>query len=120
MITRLATTLLLSVFLLPVLSATAGRPEIDTQRSLMTIRVFKAGLLSAFGHEHEISAPIQQGSFTEDKPTVELQVDARKLRVMDQGVSDKDRAEIQTTMLGPTVLDSETFPQIGFHSTEID
>ena len=120
MITRLATTLLISVFLLPVLSATAGRPEIDTQRSLMTIRVFKAGFLSAFGHEHEISAPIQQGSFSEDKPAVELLVDARKLRVMDQSISEKDRAEIQSTMLGPKVLDSEKFPEIRFHSTEID
>ena len=120
MITRLATTLLISVFLLPVLSATAGRPEIDTQRSLMTIRVFKSGFLSAFGHEHEISAPIQQGSFSEDKPAVELLVDARKLRVMDQSISEKDRAEIQSTMLGPKVLDSEKFPEIRFHSTEID
>jgi len=120
MISKFTTTVVIGAFLLPALSAAAGTREIDTQRSVMTIRVFKAGFLSAFGHEHEISAPIQQGSFTEDKPTVELQVDARKLRVMDQGVSDKDRAEIQTTMLGPTVLDSETFPQIGFHSTEID
>jgi len=86
----------------------------------MTVRVFKAGLFSAFGHEHEISAPIQQGSFTEGNPSVELAVDARKLRVMDKDVSDKDRAEIQQTMLGPKVLDSEKYPEIRFRSTRVD
>jgi polyisoprenoid-binding protein YceI len=120
MIPKFTTALLIGVFLLQGLSAAAGSGEIDAQRSVMTIRVFKAGFLSAFGHEHEISAPIQQGAFSEDKPTVELLVDARKLRVMDQGISDKDRTEIQTTMLGPKVLDSERFPQIRFHSTEVD
>jgi polyisoprenoid-binding protein YceI len=120
MMPKLTTTLLISAFLLHGLSAAAESREIDTQRSVMTIRVFKAGFLSAFGHEHEISAPIQQGSFSEEKPTVELLVNARKLRVLDQGISDKDRTEIQTTMLGPKVLDSERFPEIRFHSAQID
>ena len=120
MMPKLTTTLLISAFLLDGLSAAAESREIDTQRSVMTIRVFKAGFLSAFGHEHEISAPIQQGSFSEEKPTVELLVNARKLRVLDQGISDKDRTEVQSTMLGPKVLDSERFPEIRFHSTQID
>ena len=86
----------------------------------MTVRVFKTGLFSAFGHEHEIKAPISQGSFQEDKPQVELTVDARKLRVMDKDVSDTDRAQVQSTMLGPEVLDSEKFPEIRFHSTQVE
>jgi polyisoprenoid-binding protein YceI len=98
---------------------TAGTKVIDTEKSVMTVRVFKTGLFSAFGHEHEISAPIQQGSFAEGNPSVELTVDARKLRVMDKDVSDKDRAEIQQTMLGPSVLDSEKFPEIHFRSTQV-
>src|SRR5713226_333037 len=98
----------------------ATRTDIDLQKSSMTVRVFKAGLFSAFGHEHEINAPIQQGSFTEGNPWVELTVDARKLRVMDKDVSDKDRAEIQQTMLGPKVLDSEKYPEIRFRSTQVD
>ncbi len=102
-------------------AADAAAPKtIDTGNSVMTVRVFKAGLFSAFGHEHEISAPIQQGSFTEGNPSVELTVDARKLRVMDKDVSDKDRAEIQQTMLGPKVLDSEKYTEIRFHSTQVD
>jgi polyisoprenoid-binding protein YceI len=98
----------------------AATKTIDIDKSVMTVRVFKAGLFSAFGHEHEISAPIQQGSFTEGNPWVELTVDARKLRVMDKDVSDKDRAEIQQTMLGPKVLDSEKYPEIRFRSTQVD
>ena len=93
---------------------------IDVGRSTITIQVFKAGLFSAFGHDHEISAPIQQGAFSEENPSVELSVDARKLRVVDKDVSDKDRAEIQQTMLGPKVLDSERFPQIRFRSTQVE
>jgi polyisoprenoid-binding protein YceI len=93
---------------------------IDPQKSSITVRVFKAGVFSAFGHEHEISAPMQQGSFTENPGSVELTVDARRMRVMDKGISEKDRAEIQQTMLGPKVLDSEKFPEIRFRSTSIE
>jgi polyisoprenoid-binding protein YceI len=51
---------------------------------------------------------------------VEFSVDARALRVMDRDVSDSDRAEIQSTMLGPKVLDSEKFPEIRFRSTTLE
>ena len=94
--------------------------EIDTRNSALTVRVFKSGLLSAFGHEHEISAPIQQGRVSESNRSVDVTVDARQLRVMDTDVSEKDRAEIQETMLGPKVLDSRQFPEIRFHSTAVE
>ncbi len=90
---------------------------IDPQKSSITVSVFKAGVFSAFGHEHEISAPIEQGSFKENPASVELTVDARRMRVMDKGISEKDRTDIQQTMLGPKVLDSEKFPEIRFRST---
>jgi polyisoprenoid-binding protein YceI len=99
---------------------TAMSKAIDTEHSVLTVRVYKSGFLSAFGHEHEIRAPIQTGTFDEDKPVVDLAVDARTLQVRDSGISDKDRAEIQATMLGPKVLDSEKFPDIRFHSTQVD
>jgi polyisoprenoid-binding protein YceI len=91
---------------------------IDTEKSTMTVHVFKSGLFSAFGHEHEISAPVR-GSFTEEPASAEVTVDARKMKVMDKDVSEKDRAEILATMLGPKVLDSEQFPEIRFRSTEV-
>src|SRR5947207_8449961 len=87
----------------------SAQTAIDPQKSSITVRVFKAGVFSAFGHEHEISAPMQQGSFTENPASVELTVDARRMRVMDTGISEKDRAERQQPRLGPKVLDTDKF-----------
>jgi len=112
-------TFLAALFLSQVLVA-ADAKSIDPDKSALTVHVFKSGLFSAFGHEHEISAPIQQGSLNENALSVELTVDARKLQVMDKDVSDQDRAEIQQTMLGPKVLDSQNFPEIRFHSGGVD
>jgi polyisoprenoid-binding protein YceI len=47
---------------------------------------------------------------------VELHVNARSLRVNDQGISDKDRGEIQSNMVGAPVLDAERFPEIVFRA----
>ncbi|HEV2697985.1 MAG TPA: YceI family protein [Terriglobales bacterium] len=93
--------------------------EIDTARSVLTVRVYKTGLFSAFAHDHEIRASIQKGIIDEERNLVEFTVDARTLKVLDPKVSDSDRAEIQSTMLGPKVLDSEKFNQIQFRSTSI-
>ena len=111
---------LLILLLVVVSQAQTAQPsQIDTEKSVMKVHVFKTGIFSAFGHEHEISAPIESGSFSEDPPTVELKVSAKKMKVEDKGVSDSDRAEIQQTMLGPKVLDSEQFPEIRFHSAKV-
>jgi polyisoprenoid-binding protein YceI len=110
-----------AVFLWPSSMWAADAPrQIDTQKSVMTVRVLKSGVFSAFGHEHEISAPIGDGSLSEAGRTVELRVDARQMQVMDKDVSEKDRAEIQETMLGPKVLDTGQFPEIRFRSTAVE
>jgi len=93
--------------------------QIDSEKSTLRVHVFKSGLFSGLGHEHEITAPIESGSISEDPPMVELKVDARRMKVADSDVSDKDRAEIQQTMLGPKVLDSERFPEIRFRSRRV-
>jgi polyisoprenoid-binding protein YceI len=98
----------------------SAQTAIDPEKSVMTVHVFKAGLFSAFGHEHEVRATIEQGSFNEANPSVELTVDARKLRVVDKEISEKDRAQVQQDMLGPKVLDSEKFAEIRFRSTSVD
>lgn len=112
-----------AVLILPVAlwAADSGtEKEIDVQKSVVTVRVFKTGLFSAFAHDHEISAPIQQGKFSESDRSVDLTVDARQMRVVDKGASEKDRTEIQETMLGPKVLDSGRFPEIRFRSTSAE
>src|SRR5262249_1189401 len=42
------------------------------------------------------------------------------MKVTDPGVSDKERAEIQSTMLGPKVLDEQKYPEIHFKSSRIE
>ena len=101
------------------LVAQSGR-DIDVGKSALTVRVYKSGLFSAFAHDHEIRAPIQSGSFDEQKRLVGLKVNSRELKVLDPGVSDSDRAKVQETMLGPKVLDSQRFSEISFRSTSID
>ena len=80
----------------------AQQHNIDTQKSTLTIHVGKTGAFSAFGHEHEVSAPIQGGvDETGSHPSVEVRVDARALLVIGRDEPEKDRAEVQKTMLGP-------------------
>jgi polyisoprenoid-binding protein YceI len=102
-------------------SARAQQHAIDVQKSKLTVRVYKSGLFSAFAHDHEIAAPILGGSAEiSDHASVRLEVDARALQVVDPDTSEKDRSEIQKTMLGPEVLDSERFHEIVFQSTAVE
>src|ERR1051326_2467026 len=93
--------------------------EIDVAKSVLTVRVYKTGLFSAFAHDHEVRAPIQKGAFDEQKRSVEFQVESRELKVLDPDGSDSERSQVQHTMRGPKVLDSEQFKEISFHSTSI-
>lgn len=96
----------------------AQQHNIDTQKSALTIHVGKSGVFSGFGHEHEVRAPIRSGTAdTGPHPAVEVHVDARDLRVIDKDEPENDRAEVQKTMLGPEVLDSEHHQEIVFKST---
>jgi len=115
------TVLLAAASLACVLGVSAQQHDIDTQKSTLTIHVGKTGLFSGFGHEHEVRAPIHNGSAdTGAHPAVEIHVDARALRVIDLEASEKERAEVQQTMLGPEVLDSESHRDIVFKSTGAD
>lgn len=98
-------------------AAVAQPRAIDTQKSTMTVRVYKAGVLGAFGHDHQISAPISAGTADPTARQVELHVKSAALRVTDPDASEKDRAQIQATMTGPEVLNTAQYPDIVFHST---
>jgi polyisoprenoid-binding protein YceI len=99
-------------------AASSDARKVDGPHSTLTLRVYKSGFLSAFGHNHEIQAPIQSGEVKES--SVELRVDARNLRVLDPEVSDSTRAQIQQTMVGTQVLDADRFPEIHFQSTGVE
>lgn|SRR5215469_4748292 len=103
--------------------ATMARAQdyaIDTARSVLKLRVFKSGLLSAFAHNHEIEAPIAEGTVhLSSDPSVALNIRARELRVVDPDVSVKERGEVQATMEGPEVLDVKNFPDISFQSEAV-
>jgi len=98
-------------------TANGEQRPIDITKSVLTVRVSKAGAFSAFGHNHQIGAAIASGSVDTAAQTVELHVNAASLKVQDPGVSDKDRAEIEKTMLGPEVLDTNRYREIAFRST---
>ena len=112
------TMFLAAASLMCALSGSAQQHNIDAQKSTLTIHVGKTGAFSGFGHEHEVRAPIHNGTAeTGSHPAVEIHVDARQLRVIDKDASEKERAEVQRTMLGPEVLDSEQHQEIVFRST---
>ena len=115
------------VFLFPLLiasltaQAAAQTFAIDTGHSSITVRVYKAGLFSAFAHDHEIHAPISAGNITlSPSPGVEFTVPAGKMVVLDRELDSGKRAEVQSTMLSPKVLDAERYPEIHFRSTRAE
>jgi polyisoprenoid-binding protein YceI len=112
------TAFLAAMSLMCAMGVSAQQHEIDTQKSTLTIHVGKTGVFSGLGHEHEVRAPIRSGTAdTGSQAAVEIHVDARALRVIDKDESEKDRTEVQKTMLGPEVLDSEHYQEIIFKST---
>jgi polyisoprenoid-binding protein YceI len=109
-----------SSLILP-LTMRAQQRQIDTKKSIIVIHVGKRGVFSAFAHDHDIAAPITSGNVNTSTPmSVEIRVDARTLRVRDLDASAKDRSEIQTTMLGSEVLDSEHHREIVFKSDAVE
>src|SRR6185312_8786886 len=100
--------------------SSAQRREIDVKTSTVTVNVFKGGLFSAFGHDHEISTRIASGAVDAAGRSVEWSTHADSLRVVDPNSSEKDRAEVQKNMLSPEVLDVEHYAEISFRSTNAE
>jgi len=100
--------------------ARGEKRAVDVAHSVLKIQVFKSGLFSAFGHDHEIVAPISEGVVeTSENASVEVRVDARQLRVLDPDLPADKRAQVQKTMEGPEVLDNARFPEIRFRSSSV-
>jgi polyisoprenoid-binding protein YceI len=97
----------------------AASSPVDVEHSKLSIHVFKKGLFSGFAHDHDIAAPLSSGSVDPAAPSVEVDFDARQLKVLDPGTSAGDLAKIQETMLSDKVLDAARFPEISFISRSV-
>lgn len=109
--------------LLPLASFAKDQPKstaIDVNQSVITIHVFKSGLFSFAGDNHEVRAPIAAGTVDEVAKSVVLKVDADKLTVLDPSLSPEKRAQVQKEMLSQNVLDVAHYPEIRFHSTQVE
>src|ERR1700719_4541511 len=98
--------------------------SIDGGQSKLEIHVSKEGAFKAFGHDHliaakEISGEAQFDAQKIEASSVRLQIATKSLAVVDPGESEKDRKDVQATMLGEKVLDVARFPEIAFTSSEI-
>src|SRR2546421_1262393 len=98
--------------------------SIDSSKSKIEIQVAKDGFFKAFGHDHLVSTTHFSGSvrLAESKmeeSSVTFTAEANSLRVIDPGESEKERNEVQATMLGEQVLDVARYPQIQFSSSAV-
>jgi polyisoprenoid-binding protein YceI len=92
----------------------------DAEHSTMTVHVYRSGLFSFAGDNHEIQAPIAAGTVDEAARTVEFTVDVRRMRVLDPNLSADKRSQVQEKMLSSDVLDPDRYPEIKFRSTKVE
>lgn len=90
------------------------------RNSTITIHVGKTGLFSGLGHDHTISAPVSRAVIDPKSKSASITVLTKEMKVLDPEASEKDRQEVQATMLGPKVLDAQKYPEIHFASTRIE
>lgn len=99
------------------------RFRIDAGQSTFMVHAFVGGLLSGFGHNHNIAIRDISGEteYTDDTvapASLQMRIRANSLAVTDK-VSDSDRQKIETTMRNETI-ETGKYPEITFHSTKIE
>ena len=110
----------ISVFAAAVVHQTGSHDHaIDVNQSKITVYVFKQGIFSFAADNHEISAPIASGAFNDASMTIDVSVDAAKMKVLDPKLPVNRRDQVQANMIGPQVLDAVKYPTIGFRSSAI-
>src|SRR5436309_11483086 len=102
---------LFGIILLLAGISTARAADLDLAASKITIDVEKSGLFSAFAHNHTIGAPLASGHLDVEKRTVELKFRSQEIKVLDPGVKESERADIQQTMQSDKVLNTARFPE---------
>lgn len=111
---------LVIIFLGLVASTSAQDHPIDTANSTLRVHVFKSGLFSGLGDNHDVEAPIVEGIINETASRVKFVVAAQRMKVLDPHLSPDKRQQVQERMLGPEVLDATRFPQITFESIDVE
>jgi polyisoprenoid-binding protein YceI len=99
------------------------RYRIDAGQSSFMVHAFVGGLLSGFGHNHNIAIKDISGEtqFTDGAvvpASLRMKIRADSLTVTDK-VSDSDRQTIEKTMR-EQVLETGKYPEITFNSTTIE
>jgi polyisoprenoid-binding protein YceI len=99
------------------------RYHIDAGQSTFMVHAFVGGLLSGFGHNHNIAIKDISGEteFTDGTvapASLHLRIRADSLTVTDK-VSDSDRQTIEKNMR-EQVLETGKYPEINFNSTKIE
>lgn len=110
--------LIMAVIACVALAVGQTRP-IDSS-SRLVVHASKSGLFSGLADNHEIEAPIAEGTIDEPGMRVRFVVDSARMKVLDPQLSADKRREIQDRMEGPEVLDSAQFPKISFESTKVE
>jgi polyisoprenoid-binding protein YceI len=126
---RSSTTASLLLVLLPPLFSTVASAEprrfmVEPASSRFVVHVGKTGLFGFAGHEHEVVAPVHEGTITIDRDhpessSVELQFEAAALRVTGQGEPAGDVPKVQEAMVGAQCLDAHRFQTIRFISNAV-
>ena len=98
--------------------------RIDAASSKMTVNVGRSGLFGFAGHDHEVIAPVFEGSVMLDRTDLSrsklsIQFDATAMKVTGKGEPAKDVPEVQRVMLSERVLDVQRHPKITFVSESI-
>jgi polyisoprenoid-binding protein YceI len=88
--------------------ASAAERPIDVDNSTVRIHVRKAGLFSAAGHEHWVTAPIGWGSLDEDEPS------RGAFSFLANGLKVEPRLSVDDQA---KVFDSARYPEISFRSS---
>lgn len=97
---------------------------ISPSESSLWVLVGKSGIFSALGHDHEIGVKSFTGRVHvsdggASSSSLELDVDAKSLTVLDKKVSEEDRTEIFNAM-HQEVLESAKYQKITFKSVSFD
>jgi polyisoprenoid-binding protein YceI len=116
---------------LPLLLAGQASPApaprrwiVDPAGSRIRIHLGRAGFMGFMGHDHEIDAPIAEGTVEEvaqdpGRSSVRLRFEARRLAIVPGTEPAGDVPEVEKRMRGSEVLDVERHPAIAFVSSSV-